>query len=661
MKFPRSCLLLLVFMSNTVVGAEPPITAFVSFAQIESLQISPDGKLLAVTKRSDKFELLSVLRYPDLSLVGQANFGDLIDIQSFVWANNSRLLVQPARRFLGYRAHKVPTGEIFGVDANNGKADILFGFNAGKQTKVGLTAPAEAKNMWAEIVDTLADDENSVLIQTGSYDPKYNSSSLQRMNVRTGALSRVAGSPINDPWFAIDSKKQPAFATGENPAGDMQTYRFKPADKSWELLNTSKADTQGYILPIAVTDSPEEFLALDSLTSSTKQLVTWNPTTNARKTLFHSEISDVRVAGIDPDGRIWLYSYIDHYPEYWYPDPEHPLARAHRALRATFKDANIYFTSETRDMSMAVAEVSAPRTPPVFYLLDVKNVKVLQRLPSRPDLKTEDLSPTDPIEVKVRDGVKIRGYLTTPNGKSKNLPMIVLVHGGPHGPFDDYDFNYEPQLLASRGYAVLQVNYRGSGGRGREFMVSGYRRWGLEMQNDITDAVKWAIGYGVADRNRICIYGASYGAYAALTGAYREPDMFKCAVGLAGVYDLPLMFNRGDIKDLKSGVRYLNDILGNDEADLRERSPVYNAEKIKAAVFLIHGKEDERAPFEHAKRMREALQKAGNPPEWLSEGGEAHGIFNEDHRAHVYELMLQFFAMHIGTASEPAPPPAAKN
>jgi dipeptidyl aminopeptidase/acylaminoacyl peptidase len=263
--------------------------------------------------------------------------------------------------------------------------------------------------------------------------------------------------------------------------------------------------------------------------------------------------------------------------------------------------------------------------------------------------------------VKVRDGVKIRGYLTTPNGKSKNLPMIVLVHGGPHGPFDDYDFNYETQLLASRGYAVLQVNYRGSGGRGREFMVSGYRRWGHEMQNDITDAVKWAIGFGVADRNRICIYGGSYGAYAALTGAYREPDMFKCAVGLSGIYDLPLMFNRGDIKDLKSGVRYLNDVLGSDEADLRERSPVYNAEKIKAAVFLIHGKEDERAPFEHAKRMREALQKAGNPPEWLSEGGEEHGIFNENHRARVYELMLQFFAKHIGTPSEPAQPPAAKN
>jgi dipeptidyl aminopeptidase/acylaminoacyl peptidase len=650
MRVPTFVLLSLALASSAVLGAEPPVSAFVSYAQIESLQISPDGKLLAVTKRSDKFELLSVLRYTDLSVVGQANFGDLIDVHSFVWANNSRLLVQPARRFLGYRAYKMPTGEIFGVDADGKNADILFGFAAAKQQAGRLIPQSTSKFLWAEVVDTLPDDKDSVLIQTGSYDPKYNSSSLQRMNVRTGALSRVAGSPVNYPTFAIDLKKQPLFVTGENPSGETQTYRFKPADKTWELLNTSKADTEGYILPFGVSDNPEEFLALDSQTTPTDSIVSWNPVTNARKPIFHSAISDVSVAGIDPDGRVWLYSYIDHYPEYWYPDPEHPLARAHRALRATLKDANITFTSETRDMSMAVAEVSAPRTPSVFYLLDVKNLKVLQRLPGRPDLKKEDLSPTDPIEVVVRDGVKIRGYLTTPNGKSKGLPMVVMVHGGPHGPFDSYEFNFETQLLASRGYAVLQVNYRGSGGRGREFMVSGYRRWGREMQDDITDAVKWAIKYGVADRERICIYGGSYGAYAALTGAYREPDLFKCAVGMSGVYDLPLMFDRGDIKDLKAGVRYLNDVLGSDEADLRDRSPVFNAGKIKAAVMLIHGKQDERAPFEHAKRMRDALEKVGKAPVWISEGGEEHGIFNEAHRVHVYERMLEFFAKHIGTA-----------
>jgi len=127
---------------------------------------------------------------------------------------------------------------------------------------------------------------------------------------------------------------------------------------------------------------------------------------------------------------------------------------------------------------------------------------------------------------------------------------------------------------------------------------------------------------------------------------------------MSGVYDLPLMFERGDIQDLKSGMQYLNEVLGTDEADLKERSPVYNAGKIKAAVMLIHGKDDERAPFEHARRMRDALEKAGNPPVWLSENGEAHGIFNEDHRAQVYEQMLEFFAKHIGSA---VPATATKN
>jgi dipeptidyl aminopeptidase/acylaminoacyl peptidase len=661
MKFLRSCASTLAMLSlSATVMAEQPISAFVGYAQIESMQISPDGKLLAVTKRSEEFELLSVLRYPDLKLVGHQNFGKLIDIHSFVWANNSRLLVHPARRFHGFRAHKVPTGEIFGIDADGKNLDILFGFAATRSQSSVFIPQSSPSSVWATIVDTLSDDPDSVLIQTGSYDPKVNSSSLQRMNVRTGALARLAGSPVRYPNFTIDSKKRPVFVTGETPAGDTQTYRFSSTDKTWQLLSTTYAEKDGHIWPFAESKNPAEVLALDSITTPTTSVVAWNPATNERRELFRSDISDVNVDGVDPDGYVWLYSYIDHFPEYWYPDPEHPLARAHRALRATFKDANISFTSETRDMSMAVAEVSAPRTPPTYYLLDVRNVKVLQRLPSRPDLKKEDLSPTDPFEVKVRDGVKIRGYLTTPNGSSKNLPMIVMVHGGPHGPYDSYDFDYEAQLFASRGYAVMQVNFRGSGGRGREFMLSGHRRWGREMQNDITDAVKWAIGYGVADRNRICIYGASYGAYAALTGVFREPDMFQCAVGMAGVYDLPLMFDRGDIKELKSGVRYLNDVLGTDQADLRERSPVYNAEKIKAAVMLIHGKEDERAPFEHAKRMRAALQKAGQSPSWISEDGEGHGIFSEEHRAKVYGHMLNFFAMHLGAASDAAPP-AAKN
>jgi dipeptidyl aminopeptidase/acylaminoacyl peptidase len=443
------------------------------------------------------------------------------------------------------------------------------------------------------------------------------------------------------------------FVTGLNRKGDFQVWKFKPADQGWDLVGSFN-DNEGGTSPFEDTANPDEFIALDSKLSPMDSVIVWNLKTQERRVLFKSDVSDVVPAGVDANNHVWLYRYDDHYPEYWYPDPEHPLARAHRMLRSTFKDANIHFTSETRDLSLAVAEVSAPRIPPTFYLVDLKNLKVVQQLAAYPELKREDLSITDPFEVKVRDGVKIRGYLTTPNGTNgKKLPMVVLVHGGPFGIFERYAFDPEVQLFASRGYAVLQVNFRGSGGRGREFMHSGYQKWGREMQDDVTDAVKWAVGAGIADRGRICIYGASYGGYAALTGAFREPDLFKCAIGLAGVYDLPLMFEKGDVTEMERDVNFLRASLGTDTNELRLRSPVYNADKIRIPVMLIHGKDDVRAPFEHAQRMRAALQKAGNPPEWISETGEAHGIFNEGNRADVYEKMLAFLAKHIGNAPAP--------
>jgi dipeptidyl aminopeptidase/acylaminoacyl peptidase len=168
------------------------------------------------------------------------------------------------------------------------------------------------------------------------------------------------------------------------------------------------------------------------------------------------------------------------------------------------------------------------------------------------------------------------------------------------------------------------------------------------MQDDVTDVVHWAIEQGTADPARLCIYGASYGAFAALSGVYRDPDLYKCAIGMSGVYDLPLLFEKGDIQTRESGMRYLKETLGTNMDDLRRRSPVYNADKIKAAVMLIHGKEDRRAPFEHAKRMRDALRKAGNKAVWISEMGEEHGIVNQNNRADVYSAMLEFLKKNLG-------------
>lgn len=640
--------LLALFVPAIATAAPPPISDFTNFARYESLKISPNGSYLALTRRTEEFEALTVLHYPDLKVSMQTHFGSLTDVASFRWATDKRLLIEPARRFSGYISYKVPTGEIMGVSADGKGADMLFGYQAGAGKMQTGTRLEQRSSMDAagEVIDRVPGKPSEVLMQTYGYGIEGDFNAVYRMDIYTGKLVRVIRSPLRNGTFVTDLERNVALVHGVDRVGDRQVFALSPK-REWERLINADL-TQGFIEPTGPSGKSGEFLVLDDRDAYTRGVSAWSPDTGATRLLYRNDEANLNLLGVDPANKPWGFSYTDHFPSYWYPDPSHPLAQVHRWLASGFKDHTITITSVTDDISLAVARVSAPRKPPRFFVVDVKNPKLLEELAAYPNLKSEHLANVDPIEFAARDGLKIRGYLTTPKGaQQKQLPMIVVVHGGPHGVYDTYDFDWEAQLFASRGYAVLQVNYRGSGGRGRKFAGAGFGRWGREMQDDITDGVKWAIGDGVADPQRICIYGASYGAYAALTGAFREPDMFRCAVGFAGIYDLPLMFEKGDIQTVDRGVNYLKAAVGTDPEELKRRSPVYNADKIHAAVMLLHGKVDARAPYEHAVRMRDALTKAGNPPEWFTEWGEGHGFFNEVNRVEAYSRILGFFDKHL--------------
>jgi dipeptidyl aminopeptidase/acylaminoacyl peptidase len=222
-------------------------------------------------------------------------------------------------------------------------------------------------------------------------------------------------------------------------------------------------------------------------------------------------------------------------------------------------------TSSSTDGRKRVVFVDSDTNPGDFYLFDQASGSLSKLVSSMSWIKPAQMASMEPIELSARDGLKLRGYLTRPLGKeaAKQLPMVVLVHGGPYGVRDNWAFDPEVQLLASRGYAVLQVNFRGSDGYGHAFARAGFGEWGGKMQDDVTDATRWAITQGIADAKRICIYGASYGGYAALEGAVKEPDLYQCAIGNSGVYDLRLMHSRGDIHESEHGEAYLMDALGN--------------------------------------------------------------------------------------------------
>jgi dipeptidyl aminopeptidase/acylaminoacyl peptidase len=223
-----------------------------------------------------------------------------------------------------------------------------------------------------------------------------------------------------------------------------------------------------------------------------------------------------------------------------------------------------------------------------------------------------------------------------------------VPHGGPMGINDDWFYDNDSQFLASRGYLVLQVNFRGSSGRGVNFIETGYHQWGTGIQRDLIDAVKWAIAEKYADPKRICVYGGSFGGYAAMMTVIRAPGMFKCAVGYAGIYDMAMRYKKGDTQESKGGRSALRVEMGDDVADLDANSPDKLADKIDVPVLLIHGEDDQRAPIQQAEAMRAALDAAHKPYEWLVKPGEGHGFYDEKNNIERLTRLQQFLEKNIG-------------
>jgi len=336
-------------------------------------------------------------------------------------------------------------------------------------------------------------------------------------------------------------------------------------------------------------------------------------------------------------------------------DPE--LDTLQKQLDATLPgNVNQIGVVEEKTKRLLLTSVS-PVNAGEYFLFDNEK-KAIEPLVKRRDwLPANLMSDRKFIKYKARDGMEIPAWVTIPKGSNgKNLPLIVNPHGGPIGPRDNWAFNPEAQLLASRGHAVLQINYRGSSGYGRGFQDAGHMQWGQGIQNDIIDATQWTIANGYADKNRVCIYGGSFGGYSAMMAPIRAPGVFKCAFGYVGVYDVDVMFKKGDIPARESGLRYLRRTHGTDPASWAQNSPAKRAGEIRIPTFLAAGARDMRAPPEQTEIMEKALIAAGNPPEgMIIQSGEMHGFYDVKNRVNLYTQMLDFFQRHLGGNSPASP------
>ncbi|MCB1552413.1 MAG: S9 family peptidase [Xanthomonadales bacterium] len=638
----RPFTLLLGLLPITAFAAAPPIEDFFKFAEFRDIRISPDGKYLAATVPDEETQALVVFTRKDRKITGVARFTDGREVSSFSWASNTRLAFTMNDR-QGSLVRPVQRGE------------LLFMNVQGKET-----AAYAGGSRATQLTHALPEDPDNVIVT--DYLPSARREEaetiLYRVNAKTAKGRLIVQSPVPNAYFLVDHEGNPRVAAGTRGFQKGEIHYYDLDTKEWRLIY-EEAKSNRTIQPVRMHRDGKRFYALVSETSGPSGAYLIDP--QGKLELFERDaVSDPTDTVISTDGNSLIaIDFLAAAPRRVYVDTDHPDAKLLAGLEKAFPNQWVDLTSSTLDGKLVVFLVSSDRNPGEFYLFDRESGKATY-LASRIEwLKPEQLSEMKPISFKARDGVEIHGWLTLPVGKDpKNLPLIVNPHGGPHGPFDRWGYRRDVQFLASRGYAVLQPNFRGSGGFGRAFEEMGYRQWGGTMQDDVTDATLWAIEQGIADKNRVCLYGGSYGAYASLMGVAKEPDLYRCAMGFVGVYDLDLMYRRGDIRERDSGVDYLEHVLGRSDEELTKRSPAQQVDRIKVPLFIVAGSKDRRTPPAQSERLVKNLKAAGKEnlvEDFYVEKGEGHGFYKVENNVKLYGKMAAFFDRHIGAGAASAP------
>ena len=620
------------------------VATFVRKDQFESIRLSPTGEYLAMTVPMQDKTVLAIMRRADKKIVGTFVPQAGEHVFEFWWVSPTRVLLNMGEKYAGYDK-PVLTGELYAVDADGKGGKLLVGYRAGGGNAGRLQIHGE--NVDADMVDTLPDDPLNVIVTIspwlleGAHSIPY--ATAEKLDVSSGRHSPITKAPVRGASYYSDLKGEVRLALGADDFGKEELYARDNDGAAWKLIHEQQSTTQNEVPLGFAADNRTAYLQVTN-DQGPDSIVALDTQTGERHEVFRDKVMDPAWTIRDPATRAVVgVGLAGGKPRTAFFDEANPIAKLYHSLEGAFAGQVVRIESATADGNQVLVETTSDRNPGDFYLFDRTAKKADYVISRKQELDPALLGERVAIDVKARDGMALHGFVTYPAGAARTgLPMVVFPHGGPFNRGNYWEYDRDAQMLAAHGYAVLQLNFRGSGGYGKHYVVSGYQEWGKAMQDDLTDATRWAIQQGIADPKRICIYGASYGGYAALMGVAKEQDLYRCAVGEVGVYDLPMLHDA----DLTATRNFLKESLGNDGLD--QVSPVHLAGKIKVPVFLAAAGGDKIAPIEHSQRMEQAIRSAGGNVETLFYPKEGHGFFEEAHELEFYNKLLAFLARNIG-------------
>ncbi|MFW5499142.1 MULTISPECIES: S9 family peptidase [unclassified Maridesulfovibrio] len=597
-----------------------PLRDFFKNPEAAGFTISPDGNKIAwLAPWKDRLNIF----IKDLSSEKTTRITSATkrDIYGYFWAGSERI--------------------VFGQDSGGDENVHTFSAAIDGSGEKDLT-PFE--NTRTNLLDELEGDDDHILITINKDDPRL--FDVYKLNVITGDLELEARNPGDVSRWMTDHNGTVRLAIASRNGQNVILYR-KNANNLFRPIMSM--DFRTAFTPLLFDFKNEKFYVSTDIDRDKQAIYLFDPATLKLEHLVfeHPDVDVVQLLYSKTRKVITGAGFYTDKHHYVFFDDKREEVQAD--LEAMLPGYEVIITDANKDESKCIVRTYSDRSLGAGYIYDIENKQLKKIAEVSPWFDQSKLAEMKPVSFTSRDGLTINGYLSLPKGKeAKNLPVLINPHGGPWAR-DYWGFNPEVQFLTNRGIAVMQVNFRGSVGYGREFWEKGFKQWGLNMQNDLTDAVNWLIDQGIADPERVAIYGASYGGYASLAGLTFTPDLYACGIDYVGPSNLfTLLETLPPYWETEREEFYIK--VGDPVRDyklLRKVSPVFHADKIKAPLFVAQGANDPRVKKAESDQIVKALRDRGVAVEYMVKDNEGHGFHNQENRFDFYEAMEKFLDEHL--------------
>lgn len=597
-----------------------PVEEFFKKPDRAYLRLSPDGRRLAWLAPHER-RLNVFVRDLDTGDERRVTDARERDVAGYLWASDDRLVfIQDQGGDENWRMYAV------GHDGSDPRDLTPF------------------DGVQCRIVDDLEEVPDELLFSMNQRDPQV--FDVYRLNVRTGAMEMVAANPGNVQGWITDHRGRLRLATTTDGVHTSILYRETEND-DWTTVATYNFkesaqplfftfDDAGVYVASNVGRDKSALYEYDLATGKEARLIWEHPEVDVHHLLYSRKRKVLTGVRFETDRS--RYHFLDD-----------ERRRIQEAIDRRLPGAENVLTSQDRAERRFVVHSGSDRNPGSYHLYDADRDELTRLFDVAPWIDPGEMAEMRPVTFEARDGLTLHGYVTLPPGvEPRGLPLVVNPHGGPWHR-DSWGFDPEAQFLANRGYAVLQINFRGSTGYGRAFLEASFGQWGLAMQDDVTDGVRWAVTEGIADAGRVAIYGGSYGGYATLSGITREPELYRCAVSYVGVSNL-FTWIAAIPPYWKPYLEMMYEMVGHPERDeerFRATSPLFHADRIRCPLFVAQGANDPRVRKEESDQIVEALRERGIDVQYLLKEDEGHGFRNEENSMEFYRAMDAFLERHL--------------